>query len=299
MLFRLRDKRVNSAQRNSKLQVSASVAEIGGPGLAGLLVQVISAPGALLMDAGSFLVSVVSLFLIRKPEPMPATSTTRHHLGRDLAEGLRVTFGNRYLRVLAGEAATSNGFGEMITTLFVLYAVRQLGIEPERLGLILATGSIGALVGSATAGTLGRRFGVGPTIVGSMLLACFPLLMVPLAGGPPLVVTLLLVLAFFLSGWGLALSNVQVISLRQAITPDHLLGRVHASYRTVVTGAIPLGALLGGLLGGAIGLQHALLVAALGAACAPLWVLLSPVPRLRELPAAIGEAAPAAESVKV
>jgi len=292
--------RAHLVEGNSKLQVSASVAEIGGPGLAGLLVQVITAPGALLVDAVSFLVSVLSLALIHKREPAPAAPLTRHNVRRELAEGLSFTFGNRYLRALAGEAATSNGFGQAITTLFVLYAVRQLGIGPERLGLILATGSIGALVGSAMAGYLGRRFGVGLTIVGSMLLACIPLLLVPLAGGPPLVVTLLLVLAFFLSGWGLALSNVQVISLRQTLTPDHLLGRVHASYRTVVTGAIPLGALLGGLLGGAIGLRPTLLVAALGAACAPLWVIFSPVPTLRELPTtAAGAAAQAAEQVNV
>lgn len=292
--------RAHLLEGNSKLQVSASVAEIGGPGLAGVLVQVISAPGALVMDAVSFLASVLSLALIHKPEPMPAVSPTRQNVRRELAEGLRVTFGNRYLRALAGEAATSNGFGEVITTLFVLYAVRQLGIGPERLGLILATGSIGALVGSATAGAIVRRFGVGPTIVGSMLLGCLPLLLVPLADGPPLVVNLLLVLAFFVSGCGVALSNVQVISLRQTITPDHLLGRVHASYRTVVTGAIPLGALLGGFLGGAIGLRPALLVAALGVACAPLWVLFSPVPRLRELPTAVAGAAPqAAEQVNV
>jgi MFS family permease len=174
--------RTHLIEGNSKLQVSASVAEIGGPGLAGLLVQVITAQGAVLVDAGSFLVSVLSLTLIHKPEPAPVAPPTRQNVRRELAEGLRLTFGNRYLRALAGEAATSNGFGEAITTLFVLYAVRQLGIGPERLGLILATGSIGALVGSATAGTLGRRFGVGPTIVGSMLLACLPLLVVPLAG---------------------------------------------------------------------------------------------------------------------
>jgi MFS family permease len=292
--------RAQLVEGNSKLQVSASVAEIGGPGLAGLLAQVVSAPGALLVDALSFLVSVLSLALIHQPEPAPAAPPKRQRLRRELAEGLRLTFGNRYLRALACEAATSNGFGEAIITLFVLYAVRELGIGPGRLGLILATGSVGALVGSATAEALGRRFGVGPTIVGSMLLACIPLLLVPLAGGPPLVEALLLVLAFFLSGCGLALSNVQVISLRQTITPDHLLGRVNASYRLVVTGAIPLGALFGGLLGGAIGLRLTLLVAAVGVACAPLWVIFSPVPTLRELPAAAaGAVSTATEQVTV
>ncbi len=262
---------------NSKLQASASAAEIGGPGLSGLAIQLITAPFALLVDAASFLVSTLSLLLIRKQEPTPSLSRGRQKLWQQISEGIRITFTNSTLRAIGLEAATYNLFGTLILTLFVVYAVRELAIPTAILGLILGTGSVGALLGSLSAQTIQRRFGFGRTLISSMFLACLALLVLPFAHRTTPLVVSLLIAAFFINEVGVAISNVQVVSLRQTLTPDHLLGRVNASYLLVVYGATPIGALAGGLLGGLFGLRTALTV---GVCCLPLalvWIVFSPI----------------------
>jgi MFS family permease len=269
---------------NSRLQASASTAEIGGPGLGGVLVELVTAPFALLFDALSFLVSAISLALIRAPESTPTPPADRGGLRAEIGEGLRVTFGNRYLRAIAGEAATFNLFEQAILTLFVLYATRELGMGAGVLGLTIATGGVGALVGSLVAGYAASRFGLGAALVGSMTLACVAPLLIPLTGGDLAVAVPLLLLAFLAYGIGLGISSVHAVSLRQAVTPDGLLGRMNASYRFLVYGAIPLGALFGGVLGETIGLRPALVVSVLGLLLALAWVFFSPVPGLRRIP---------------
>jgi len=135
-------RREHLVEGNSKLAVSASVAEVGGPGLAGLLVQALTAPVALLVDAVSYLASAVSLLAIRgrEPEPAPTGRGGLRHLRGEIAEGLRVVLANRYLRAIAGEAFTYNLFVQFAETLFLLYAVRQLGYKPGAVGLILSGG---------------------------------------------------------------------------------------------------------------------------------------------------------------
>lgn len=282
--------RANLVGANSRLQASASAAEVGGPGLAGILTQLVSAPFAILLDALSFVVSALSLWLIRKPEDRPARPDERRDLAREIREGLRVTFGNRYLRAIAGEAATYNLFNTAMDTVFVLYATRRLGIGPGMLGLIVATGSAGALVGAALAGPLGRRLGSGPTILLGMIVGCAAPLLIPLVVDASPVGLGMLVAAYFVGGMAVAVTNVHVVSLRQTITPDHLLGRMTASYRTVIYGTLPIGAMIGGYVGSAFGLRAALFVGALGVLSAVLWVIFSPVPGLRDLSSA---AAPA------
>jgi MFS family permease len=276
--------RSNLIEGNSKLQTSASAAEVGGPGVAGILVELLSAPMALLVDAISFLVSTLSLLSIRKPEPKPSPKVERGRLFREIAEGLQFVFGSPYLRALAGEAASYNLLSQAMLTVFVLYATRELKMSPGLYGFILAAGSVGALVGAILAAPVARRFGVGTAILGAMVIACAAPILLPLAGGGLGFVAALFMLALFTEGFGVAISNVHVVSLRQTMTPDHLLGRMNASYRLVIFGAIPLGSLLGGALGGTIGLRSTLLVSALALLGAPLWVWFSPVRKLRRLP---------------
>jgi len=276
-------------EANSKLQVSASAAEIGGPGFAGVLVELVTAPFALVADALSYLASAIGLILIHRPEPAPPPITASRSLWREIGEGLQVTFGNKYLRPIAGEAATYNMFNQVMLTVFVLYATRDLGLTPGILGFIFTTGSIGSLIGALWAERIARRLGIGPTIIGAMVLGCSAPLLIPLASGSTAVVISLLTLAYFLGGIGVTISNVHVVSLRQTVTPDRLLGRMTASYRLVVYGAIPVGALIGGGLGEAIGLRATLAVGAIGLLFAVSWVLFSPVSKLRELPAEAGD----------
>jgi predicted MFS family arabinose efflux permease len=288
---------------NSALVGSASAAEVGGPGLGGLLVAAAGAPFALLVDAASYLASGLAIISIRGSEDdrrrdrrpgadqQSANPPQRRDLVRDIREGLRQTFGNPYLRAFAAEAATYNGLYYAMSVLFLLYATRELGFDPAVIGLLFAIGSVGSLAGSLVAGRLMGRFGLGPTIVGSMVLACSVPIVVPLAEGPRPLVFVLIATSLTVAGFGVAISNVHVVSLRQAVTPEAMLGRMNASYRTLVYGAIPIGSLAGGFLGHAIGLRPTLLIAALGLVLTPLWVVRSPVPALRDLPTS--DAAPA------
>lgn len=269
---------------NSKLSASQSIAEIGGPGLAGVLVQCVSAPIALVVDALSFFVAAGSLALIHTPEPRPAASTNMHSLLHEIGEGFRVTFSNRYLRAFAGEAATYNLFWQVILTVFVLYAVRELHYSSGILGLLFAIGSAGALCGALLTGYTARRIGVGFTFVGAAALSDVPLLALPFIARSTPGALVLLLCAFFLQGIGITGCNVHVDSIRQTLIPDRLQGRANASYRLLVSGALPVGALLGGFLGAWIGLQLTLLVGAAGLLSTWLWIVFSPVPRLRRPP---------------
>ncbi len=177
-------------------------------------------------------------------------------------------------------------------TVFVIYAVRELELSAGLLGLVISAGAAGAFLGAVSAAYPARRFGVGRTIVGSMLVGCGVPLALPVIDGTPARVVPLCAAVFFVWGLAIAVSNVHVVSLRQAATPDHLLGRMNASYRFFTYGAIPIGALLGGFLGDALGLRETLFVGAGGLLIALLWIVASDVPRLRELPASPSQVLP-------
>jgi MFS family permease len=269
---------------NARLSASASAAEVGGPGLAGLLIGALSAPFALVVDALSYAVSAVSLASIRRPEPAPPLDgPARPGIGGELREGFRTVFGHRVVRVLAGEAATFNVFNQVFVGVLLLYATGTLGLDAPTVGAMLSIGSVGALLGSLAAAGIARRMGLGRALVAMMILACTTPLAVPFVGGPPHLAAAAIALIFALEGFGIAVTVVNVISLRQAVTPDGMLARMNATYRTLTYGMIPLGALLGGVLGELVGLHATLLVGAIGIAVAPLWVVFSPVARIRTL----------------
>ena len=281
--------RENLVEGNSKLGATWSAAEIGGPGLGGILVELVGAPMAILSNTFGFLISALTLGLIRKPEPRPSPPEVQVNLGRQIAEGFRIVMGNAYLRALAGQGAFFNLFYQVIMTVFILYATGPLGMGAGVLGWVMATGSIGALLGSMGAGYIAARIGVGRTVLGAMAVAAALTLLLPVASGTTIMPKLLLVAAFAGSGFGQAVTNVEVVSLRQTITPNRLLGRMNASYRFVVYGFIPLGSLIGGALGELLGLRMTLLIGAIGLVAALLWIVFSPVPRLFRLPVSADE----------
>jgi MFS family permease len=277
--------REHLVEGNSKLEVSRSVAQIAGPGVAGALVQLVTAPMAVIVDALSFVASVIFLLFIRTPEPPPV-----RHAGKagsvwsELREGLAVVLGNPLLRSIAGCTATSNLFGNAMQAIYVLYVTRELGLQPAVIGLIYAISGPGALLGAVIAGWLAERFGLGATILGSIALFEAINLLIPLVGGPTVVIVGTLMLVAFVSGLTNPVYNVNQVSLRQAITPDRLQGRMNASMRFIVWGTIPLGALLGGSLGEALGIRPTIALMAVCGLLAPLWVVLSPVRQLRAQP---------------
>nr|WP_275409200.1 MFS transporter [Streptomyces sp. SID12501] len=278
-------KREQLIEGNSKLQATSSIAQIGGPGLAGLLVGWLTAPVALLANAFSYVVSVAGLLTIRRPEPAPAVSEQRVSTGRSIAEGLRMVFRNASVRAIALEAGTYNLCWMSLQTVFVLYAARELDMGPATIGLILGVGAVGSLVGAVGAGWLKQRLGLGRAVIAELVLCCAAPLLVPLAPGRGLVSYGMYVLAFACCGIGSTMSTIHVVSLRQVITPDHLLGRVNAGCRFIAWGPLPLGALIGGYLGDVIGLRPTLYVTAFGFLFALLWVVFSPVARLKDFPA--------------
>ncbi|GAA5074775.1 MFS transporter [Streptomyces similanensis] len=276
--------RDNLMEGNSKLQVSASAAQVGGPALAGWLAGWLTPQTAILVSAIAFAVSAGGLGLVRKREPAPPRPVEHPPVRGQIAEGLRFTFGNRVLRACVLEAATYNMFWLVLETVFLLYATRELGFSPGTVGLVLGGGAVGSLAGSLIAKRISERLGLGNTVTLAMVLGCAAPVLVPLAGGPRPVALGLLLLSFFIGGVGTMVANIQVVSLRQTITPNAMLGRMNASYRFLSWGVVPLGALLGGWLGDSIGLRPSLFVGAAGLFASALWIVFSPIRAMSELP---------------
>jgi MFS family permease len=269
---------------NSKLQMSAAIVEIGGPGLAGGLIQLMTAPLAIVVDTLSFLVSALFLTLIGAPEPKPTLGNDAHSLLVEIREGLRLVLSNPILRSFALASVTTNFFVDVHLAVFVLYVTRELEVLPIILGSIYAIASIGGLLGSLFAERLVKWMGLGRIIVGMQILVTLALLAIPFSGRQSRIAVPLIIIAEALWGFAAVVYVVNTASLRQAITPNEFQGRVMASLRFVTWGIAPLGFLLGGILGEAIGLQATLLVAVAGPLLSVVCLVLSPVPRLHEPP---------------
>lgn len=279
-------------EANSRIQASTAFAGIAGPGLAGLLIGLVTAPITLTADAVSYLFSAAGLLFIRRPEPAPDPAQSRVPLRRSLAEGFRAVYGTRLLRALLTQSAVLNvGFGAT-STIFTVYAVRMLGLTPLKLGIVMGALQAGALLGSLGAARIKRAFGLGRTLAVSVLgVSLSPiLLLVPRGAGVAAIV--MLAASWLGHGGGIAVWNVNTITLRQAVTPMRLLARMNATYRMLLFGALPAGSLAGGLLGSVVGLRPALIAAVILLTAPVLWIFFSPVFRLTEMPTVPDEPVP-------
>jgi MFS family permease len=268
---------------NAKLEISRSGAQLAGPGVSGLLVQAFSAPIAILADAISYACSVASLLLIRAGEPRPLRGVTHEPMRRQIAEGLRYVGRHTLLRPLATCIAILNLFSMMGQAVLLLFAVDELGLTPGAIGLILAIGNIGFLVGAFVAQRVSGTIGLGRTLVLAPLAIGGAAVLVPLSvhGAAPA----LLVAFGLIGGFAAVVFNVNARSLVQSVAPEHMLGRVVATMRFVVWGTIPLGTLLGGVLGQRLGLVTTMWIAAIGGTCGFIPPLLSAVRTLPAIPA--------------
>jgi MFS family permease len=279
---------------NAKLEVSRSAAQIVGPGLGGLLVQLVGAVTAVAADAVSFVFSAIAIRGIRAHEtvegmehPVEEELGQIRRIGREIKEGLAYVLGHRYLRPIAACTATSNLFSSMTQAVFLLYAVREIGYSAGVVGLIFVIANVGILLAATMSARITAAIGLGRAIWISIALGGFGGLLYALA--PPDAA-----FAFFVAGSLLfaatgTLYNIDQVSLRQAITPHRLQGRMNASMRFMVWGTMPFGALAGGVLGSAIGLRETLFVAGLGGLTAFLWVYFSPVRTLQEIPEPVAD----------
>lgn len=270
------------ADANSKLEISRSGAQLAGPGFAGALVDLVTAPVAILGDAISFLLSALFLGTIRRGEEPVERPIERTRLRVEILEGLRYVLGHPYLRPSMVYVAIFNFFGTVLFSIFLVYAVRRLHLSPAVIGVVFAIGNVGFLAGAVLAPRVSRRLGAGPTLILSAFFGGAALLLIPAA--PPSEPIPFLVAEGLIAGFAVVLYNVVAISLFQATTPDRLLGRMNASRRFVVWGVIPLGGLAGGALASAIGLRETLWVGAAGAALSFVPLLFSPLRSLAEIP---------------
>ena len=290
--------RTDVVEANSKLEISRAAANIGGPGMAGGLVAALTAPVAVLVDAASFAISALLLFGIRKHEEPPPRAE-RRSLRSELGEGLRYVFTHSYQRTMVAMTALSNFFGQVVFSILLVYAVRELGLSAGTIGIALAVGNLGTLAAALTAKRIGDRLGVGRTILLASCLFGPGTLLIALA--PKEYALAAIVLSMIVIGFGGILYNVTAISLIQAITPDRILGRANASRRFVVWGVVPLGGFTGGALASTIGLRETMVVGALGGLLTIVPILVSPlrsVGRMSELepqssPIASASSAPA------
>jgi MFS family permease len=267
---------------NAKLEVSRSGAQIAGPSIAGPVIDVLTAPVALVADAVSFLWSAVFLFGIKRQEQLPERKRDeKPRMRAELAEGVRYVLGHRYLRWIAASTATFNFFGSVMFAILLVYVVRDLGLSPTAIGLIFAVGNIGYLLGALVTSRLSSRLGVGPTIVIGAAMGGSSLL-IPLA--PQSSPIPFLIAAQAITSFGLPIYNVTQVSLRQAITPERLQGRMNSVMRFIVWGVMPLGSLIGGAVASGVSLRAAIWIGAAGMSLAFLPVLLSPVRSLRRVP---------------
>jgi len=280
---------------NSKLQISQSAAQIAGPGLAGILIQIVQAPFAILLDAVSFVWSAFFVFLIRKPEPpvlhpADATGEKRPSIASDVRDGLRFVLGHPALRAISAGTATSNLFGNIGGGIMILYLLdsRYLNLTPGEVGVAFAIGNVGALVGAFLANRVARWFGLGPTIVGSLFIGGFMMLLVAIA--PPGTAALpFLVAGVGFGGLTQMIYNINQVSYRQAICPPRMQGRMNATVRFLVWGTIPIGNVLGGVIATTFGVHEAIWLAAVLGFVPAIFPLLSPVRKLRVMPSPVDD----------
>jgi MFS family permease len=208
---------------------------------------------------------------------------TQSSMRTELREGLAWVLGNPYLRTISMSTATFNFFGSMMQAIIAVYLVRGLGMSPFMIGVIFAVGNVGYLLGAFTAGRIARWIGVGPAIVVGGMGGILQLL-VPLAPQDANRAIPFLVASGLAVGFGVVLYNVTQLSMRQAITPERLQGRMNSTIRFIVWGVMPLGLLVGGALATAFGLRTAIWVGAIGSSLAWLPLVIGPVKTLREVP---------------
>jgi MFS family permease len=258
---------------NSLIYASRALSFVGGPSLGGLLVQVLSAPAAVVVDALSFLGSAFFLRRIRPAEP-PADGGGR---GAVMA-GVRFIVSSPIMRASLAAVAIINLFNLMFSALFLLYAVRELHISAGVIGVVLGAAAMGGVLGAAVTKRIADRIGIGWAFTLGCALFAIPVLLIPLAGGPKPLILGMLFTSDFVSGFGVMVLDISIGSIFAAVIPDEVRSRVSGAFQAVNYGTRPVGALLGGALGTLIGLRPGLWVAAVGGIASFLVLLPSPVP---------------------
>jgi MFS family permease len=276
--------REHLTESNSKLQASTAFAGVAGPGLAGLIVGLITAPITLSIDAASYLFSAAGILSISKREPLPERSGERTSIRQSLAEGFRAVYGTKLLRILLGQSAVLNvGFGA-VSTMFAIYGVRVLHLSPDKLGIAVGSLAAGALFGALLTARVQGALGMSKMMGLAIILVCASPVLLLIPRNASWFSMVFLMAAWLGHGFGISMWNVNTITLRQVLTPHRLLARMNATYRMLLFGALPVGAFFSGLLGSTIGLWHAMLISVIALTLPMAWLTFSPVFRLKHMP---------------
>jgi predicted MFS family arabinose efflux permease len=268
---------------NSTLTASSSAAEFVGFGAGGWLIQILTAPIAIAIDAASFLVSALLLGRIRTKELPPMPPEDREPVLREIAEGLRLTLGHPILRPLALADASVAGFWGVFGAVYLVF-VTEIGFQPAAIGLMAAVGGLSSIAGAVFAGRASRRLGVGRFLLSAILLVTIGNFCLALAPDATLLGVVLLLAQQLLSDSSLTAFDVVVVSIRQATVDDRALGRVGASFHTLAMGFLLAGTIIGGVLAETIGVRYALIVGGFGGVLSLAILWFSAVRRMAEVP---------------
>lgn len=269
---------------NSLLNGSRSLSNVGGPALGGVLIQLFSAPAALVADALSFVASAFFVRRIRVEEA--AIGHDADSIRTQLAAGLRFLVRDPIIRPSVLSVATMNLFNYCFQGLFVLYVLRYLSVEPGVLGIALGVGAIGSVLGALISARFGRRVGVGRAWIIGLIVFPAATILVPIAA-PGMPISAILALLFaseFLGGFGVMILDINGSAILFARTPDRIRGRANGAFRFVNMGVRPIGAVIGGVLGGVFGVRETLFVVTVAQLLGVLWLIGSPIPGMRDLP---------------
>lgn len=269
---------------NSKIQGSTALAGVCGPGLAGLLIGLITAPVTMSVDAVSYLFAAAGLISIRKPEPEPEAPAEHASVWQSITEGLRAVYGNKLLSALLTEGTAINLFFGSYTAVFAAYAIRYLHLSPFEFGIVMAASAAGSLAGATTTTRTRKALGLGRTMAINTVGVSTALLLLLIPRHASLPTMIILVTAQLIFGWNIAVFNVNAITLRQVLTPRRVLARMNATYRMLLWGSVPFGTLLGGLLGSTMGLRSAFMISLLTMTSPLLWLFFSPAFQLKQMP---------------
>ncbi len=273
---------------NSKLNTSRSASFVAGPAVGGALIQAITAPFAVAVDAVSFLFSAAMISCVRTKE-LPPASDAHLPLRTRMAAGGRFIFRHSILRASLACSTTMNFFMYAAQAIIILFANRELGLSAGTIGLSLGLGAAGGLIGAVVTRKVVDVIGLGWTITLGAALYPSPLVLLTAAGGAHWKSAVLLGAMEFLSGMGVMFFDIANSSLRAAVTPDSLRSRVSGAYSAVNYGCRPLGALVGGWLGSGIGMRPTLLTAGICGALGSLWLLLSPISGIKVVPESVNK----------
>lgn len=272
------------AEGNRKMAITAGVTRVAGPGVAGGIIQLLTAPVAIVVQAAMFALSGFSVWRIRVAEPLPPRSSNQQRVWTSLREGLRFAWSERVIRAFALAEAIFQFFFAAMQAVLLVFFVRQLHLSAGMIGLIFTAGSIGGLVGALVAPHVEQRLPLGPTLLLGSILRFLGLLAIPLAIflGPYAAVCLIGARGVSSLGW--TIWQIYQETTQQLILPNHLRGRVTGSTLVLARGGGAVGGFIGAGLAASAGVVPTVVISAIGATLGTLWLLASPLPRLRDQP---------------